>query len=776
MSKSTVKVVEIDTNPAVKSLKDLRKELMEYKNQMANLEEGSDAFLEVANKAGEAKHQIDEINQSIRGASSDFGDMVGNVTNVAAGITGAFQAVAGGLQAIGVESEALDKTIAKMQGLMAVTQGLSAIDDGIKSLKKLQKSITATTGVAKVFKTVLQPKVLLAVTAAITALVAIWNKWGDSIKEALPFLGKTTKQLEAEKKASEEAAAAKKKLTEEEESYRKKVGSAIQGTLSDYKLLQAQYRRLSSDYQKMRWIENNKEAFDKLGLSVKNLKDAEDKFVNNTDAVVKSLIKRAIATAKQQQLTELASKYTEAKVKAEQEYEKKKVGAGSVAPGSSHTAGAYEYVDRNGRWVYTEEGANKANEKLQKQLNAEADLFYQQMNALAAEIADEMSIDKILQGINNAANGGTSGTATKIVDETKDKALGLVEFTDADLQSGLERVKKYWENVYDIQLEQLKRSGKEKEKQISDEIELAKNSLSLYEEGTVEYENQLTHIANLENELNAAKEKQISDEIEIEKNRLLLYKEGTLEYEKQLTKISDLEIGLKEVKENEVIELALENDRLKEMAKGWLYNEETAIETFDRISEELKLALDRDLITHKQYNDAVKNLTKERTRYIVEQSVKTFSAASNFVTTLLDGIADQQDTNNKEGFEKSKKLQIASATIGMLTGITNAIAGLFTTKSGPWDIALAAIQAATIAASGTMQIQKIKNTKFDGGGAANVSAGAINNMIVPPVQFSQAVQGASTQGAITNQKVYVTESDIVNTIGKVNVQESENTY
>ena len=132
------------------------------------------------------------------------------------------------------------------------------------------------------------------------------------------------------------------------------------------------------------------------------------------------------------------------------------------------------------------------------------------------------------------------------------------------------------------------------------------------------------------------------------------------------------------------------------MAKGWLYNEETAIETFDRISEELKLALDRDLITQQQYDTAVKNLAKERTRYIVEQSVKTFSAASDFVTTLLDGIADQQDTNNKEGFEKSKKLQIASATIGMLTGITNAIAGLFTTKSGPWDIALAAIQAAQL--------------------------------------------------------------------------------
>jgi hypothetical protein len=583
-------------------------------------------------------------------------------------------------------------------------------------------------------KAALQPKVFLAITAVIAALTAAWNLWGDSIKETFPFLGKTTKQLEAEKKAAEEAAEAKKKQAEAEESYRKKVGSAIQGTLSDYKLLQAQYRKLSTDYQKMRWIENNKEAFDKLGLSVKNLKDAEDKFVNNTDAVVKALIKRAIATAKQQQLTELASKYTEAKVKAEQEYEKKKVGAGSVVPGSSHKAGAYEYVDRNGRWVYTEEGANKANEKLQKQLNAEADLFYQQMNALAAEIADEMSIDKILQGINNGSNGGTSGTAKKIVDETKDNALELVEFTDEDLQKGLERVKQYWEGIYDIKLEQNKRSSK-------------------------------------------TDAEKLTEEISIEKQRLALYTEGTLEYEKQLTKISELESGLKELKGNEVIELALENDRLKEIAKGWLYNEETAIETFNRISEELKLALDRDLITQHQYDTAVKNLAKERTRYIVEQSVKTFSAASNFVTTLLDGIADQQDTNNKEGFEKSKKLQIASATIGLLTGITNAISGLFTTKSGPWDIALAAIQAATIAASGAVQINKIKSTKFDGGGAtANVSAGAINNMIVPPVQFSQAVQGASTQGVIKNQKIYVLESDIANTTKAVVTQMEENTY
>lgn len=181
MAKKTIKVLEIDTNPAQTSIKDLRKTLKGFKDEMANLEEGSDAFLEVANKAGQVKHQIDEINESIKGASSDFGDMVGNVTNVAAGITGAFQAVAGGLQAMGVESEAIDQAIAKMQGLMAVTQGLSAIDDGIKSFGKLTTAIkTSSKGLGK-FKTALIGTGLGALVVVLGSIIANWDEFSKSI-------------------------------------------------------------------------------------------------------------------------------------------------------------------------------------------------------------------------------------------------------------------------------------------------------------------------------------------------------------------------------------------------------------------------------------------------------------------------------------------------------------------------------------------------------------------------------------------------------------------
>ena len=181
MASETIKVLEIDTKPAETSIKDLRKQLNGFKNEMANLEEGSDAFLEVANKAGQVKHQLDEINESIKGASSDFGDMVGNVTNVAAGITGAFQAVAGGLQAMGVESEAIDQAIAKMQGLMAVTQGLSAIDDGIKSFGKLTTAInTSSKGLGK-FKTALIGTGLGALVVVLGSIIANWDEFSKSI-------------------------------------------------------------------------------------------------------------------------------------------------------------------------------------------------------------------------------------------------------------------------------------------------------------------------------------------------------------------------------------------------------------------------------------------------------------------------------------------------------------------------------------------------------------------------------------------------------------------
>lgn len=203
MSKNVnVPIANIDTEPAKKSLKDLRKEIKDLKDQMVNLEEGSDAFLEAANKAGELKHQIDEINESVKGASSDFGDMVGNIANVTAGMVGAFSAINGGLQALGIESKAIDETIKKIQGLIAVVQGLSQIDKAVKSLDKLRNSITSTSRSADLLRTMLKPGPFILVTAAIGGLIAIFNRWKkqeDEVKDAIKRRREELEKVKIEK-------------------------------------------------------------------------------------------------------------------------------------------------------------------------------------------------------------------------------------------------------------------------------------------------------------------------------------------------------------------------------------------------------------------------------------------------------------------------------------------------------------------------------------------------------------------------------------------------
>ena len=684
MAKEKINVVKIDTDPAKKSLKDLRKELQDIRNEMVNLEEGSDAFLEMAQKGGELQHQIQEIGESIRGSSSDFGDMVGNVSNVAAGLVGAFNAVSGALQAMGVESEALDKTIARMQGLMAVVQGLGSIDTAIKSLDKLRNSITATSGAAKILKSALTPKIFLGIVAAVSALSLVFGKLGKNAKEVA-------------ERERERAEAYKQMKLDEEKRKQEEYNTALQRELTiKEKIINIKYG--NDDVAKIQEL---------IKLYQKELADLEaqlkNKYRDNEKLALSSKIRQLEKDLKTMQ-------------EGTQEYWQTLIEITSAE------------AELNDIKPYSEE----------------------EIKNLEARIAEFQK---------------------KITDAKYDlkeaQALKKVNDEEAAKRAALERA-----------AEEARLKEDEKERQ----AEKLKN----YQEE----EKIINHLITLYAELNANNPNELAKEnLNLEQRRLAniksYYGEMSEEYKAQLIIVRDLEAAyakLTETKEeslsNTEIELALENDRLKEMAKGWLYNEETALETFDRISDELKTALDRDLITQQQYDTAVKNLAKERSRYIVDQSSKAFTATANLATTILDGLADSQDKSNKEGFEKSKKLQIASATINMLSGITAAIAGLFTTKSGPWDIALAAIQAATIAASGAIQINKIKQTKFDGasGTSANISGSASSAMIIPPVQYSNAVTGASIDGNIKDSRVYVTETDIKNTMNKVYVQEHENVY
>jgi hypothetical protein len=143
---------------------------------------------------------------------------------------------------------------------------------------------------------------------------------------------------------------------------------------------------------------------------------------------------------------------------------------------------------------------------------------------------------------------------------------------------------------------------------------------------------------------------------------------------------------------------------------------------------------------------------------------------------LKDGKISEDEAERR--MESVRGMQIAVTTIQMLTGIATALSGAFTTKSGPWDIALAAIQAASIAASGIASIVKIKQVKSDGsgGGATSVPTVSMPSVMNVTPDFNQSVDGAMTQTAIQDQRVYVLEHDITETQNKVQVTENMAKY
>lgn len=85
------------------------------------------------------------------------------------------------------------------------------------------------------------------------------------------------------------------------------------------KQLQQEWKNLKTTAEKNQWIKDNKSEFDKLGIAVNGVTDAENIFVNNTEAVVNALRLRAKAAAAQKLAAEQYEKALVARNKAETE-------------------------------------------------------------------------------------------------------------------------------------------------------------------------------------------------------------------------------------------------------------------------------------------------------------------------------------------------------------------------------------------------------------------------------------------------------------------------
>ncbi len=226
------------------------------------------------------------------------------------------------------------------------------------------------------------------------------------------------------------------------------------------------------------------------------------------------------------------------------------------------------------------------------------------------------------------------------------------------------------------------------------------------------------------------------------------------------------------------------DDLIKQDADNKL-NDEIANLTLLLENEELigdeRIALEEKLAA-KKIELSQKVLDDKKAKTDAEIALEQYKTDAMFkMAGALSGILNSAADMAEEGSKEQKALKISSAIIDTISGAVGAFAGI-TKDTGGWGIALAAITAAGVLASGFASIKKMKavpvGKKGGGGGGASIPPVNLAGLAASqsPVQATTQVTGASTEAAMQDTRVYVVESDITNTQRKVSTAESEATF
>ena len=149
MSTTKTKVIDIDTSGAVKNVDQLtksfvplRQQIKQLKDQLAQLEVGSEEFNKISKELADIQQRQIEITEAAKYSNKDFGAVMYSLTKVSLGLAGGISAISASISLLGGDSEKLNKALAPLTLIMGTIQSFSAIDDGIKSLQGLKNAFS----------------------------------------------------------------------------------------------------------------------------------------------------------------------------------------------------------------------------------------------------------------------------------------------------------------------------------------------------------------------------------------------------------------------------------------------------------------------------------------------------------------------------------------------------------------------------------------------------------------------------------------------------------
>ena len=791
------------------AIKPMRQELKELTLQLAQMEReglrGSEAYDELAKKAGALKDNIADANAEVKRYASDT-RLLDDVTNIVTTGSLAWQTYQGAAQAFGVESEEAMEAMSRLQGIMAVTNGLQQLnarftDNSTAAYKIYHKILQmvgleekavavskqamttatvaettaetanagASTGVAqaKVAETAAVNASTVAMTGAsvaakvlrvalmtlgiglvVTALGALVAYWDDVVDFFSGVTEESKKAAEAEKVLAETTAEAKKAYA--------KAGAEIQSYMS---------RIDSFTGSKKQEAKLVKELNDKYGAQMgyyNSLSKWKQVLTEKGKAYCDMLLKEAEAQAFLSKYTEAYLNLLEVRRKAE--------------------AGEYDH------WYNTAYGDKASRQKAINEAEADMNRWLSKYKETMKE-AESLQVNNDIGGFtnktstSNSKSGSSAGEIAKKEQEELRKAEDLL--TQITLQGAEER-RKALEVSYNRQIEDLKKrlqterdlttkareavnaqivaleTLKEKKlaeldsKAVMEEVSRAQKRIEMKlatvkKESDEYYQLQLTRLAN-EQALaeESARQEEVSEEEKQQNLLLIRQKYGALTdkllEEQTNERIRKQQEAIKSEYETKILETELGNGadgENPEIEKLRLEMEEkqALLESAQQLEGETEEAFYQRKLEMQQAYNESKKALADKEVEIEQIKLRTIAELLNGVSSIMEAFGEENTALAKF----SKVLALGEIAVNTGKAIAAGVAQAQTVPF-PGNIAAIATTVATVMANIATAIKTVKSAKFAEGGLVTGEGTATSDSIPARLSNGESVlTAAATQ-------------------------------